>query len=99
MDLSSDGRGGVSGRNPEDYIIEPGPEENIRTLLPNYLRLKVYTTLLDTSAAEHAARTVAMQTATDNGNDLLDSLTLEYNKGRQQKITNELLDIAGGAQA
>ncbi|MBQ4305769.1 MAG: F0F1 ATP synthase subunit gamma, partial [Bacteroidales bacterium] len=56
------------------------------------------TVLLDTSAAEHAARTVAMQTATDNGNEILEDLTLDYNKSRQQRITNELLDIAGGKQ-
>jgi len=58
--------------------------------------LKVYTVLLDTVTAEHAARTVAMQMATDNGNELLQDLTLEYNKGRQQKITSEILDLEGG---
>ena len=84
-------------RNPEDLIIEPSPEELIGTLLPKVLRLRVYTALLDSNAAEHAARTVAMQTATDNGNDLLQELTLEYNKGRQQKITSEILDIIGGS--
>ena len=85
-----------SPRNPEDLIIEPSPEDLIRVLLPKVIRLRVYTTLLDSNAAEHAARTVAMQTATDNGNDLLQELTLEYNKGRQQKITSEILDIVGG---
>ena len=64
-------------------------------LLPKVVCLKIYSTLLDSNAAEHAARTVAMQTATDNGNDLLSELTLEYNKGRQQKITSEILDIVG----
>ena len=78
-------------------IIEPSREEVLSVLLPKVQRLKIYTTLLDSNAAEHAARTVAMQTATDNGNDLLESLTLEYNKGRQQKITSEILDIVGGS--
>ena len=81
----------------EDIIIEPSREEVISALLPMVQRLKVYTILLDSAAAEHAARVVAMQTATDNGNDLLEELTLEYNKGRQQKITSEILDIVGGS--
>ena len=83
-------------RNPEDLLIEPSVDELIGVLLPKVVRLRIYTTLLDSNAAEHAARTVAMQTATDNGNDLLAELTLEYNKGRQQKITSEILDIVGG---
>lgn len=83
--------------SPEDYIVEPSREELLGELLPLSTRLKVFTTLLDTAAAEHAARTVAMQLATDNANDLLSELTLEYNKGRQQKITSEILDIVGGS--
>ena len=79
-----------------DYIFEPSAEELFRLLFPKTLKLKLYAALLDNAAAEHAARTVAMQAATDNGNDLLDELTLQYNKGRQQKITNEILDLAGG---
>lgn len=84
-------------RNPEDLIVEPSPAELLEVLLPKVIRLRIFTTLLDSNAAEHAARTVAMQTATDNGNDLLEELTLEYNKGRQQKITSEILDIVGGS--
>lgn len=80
-----------------DLIVEPSKEKLIATLLPKVVRLRVFTTLLDSTAAEHAARTVAMQLATDNGNDLLQELTLEYNKGRQQKITSEILDIVGGS--
>ena len=80
-----------------DLIVEPSKEELIVTLLPKVVRLRVFTTLLDSTAAEQAARTVAMQLATDNGNDLLQELTLEYNKGRQQKITSEILDIVGGS--
>ena len=82
---------------PEDIILEPSAEELMETLLPRVQKLKVYTVILDSLAAEHAARTVAMQTATDNGNNILQELTLEYNKGRQQKITSEILDIVGGS--
>ena len=81
---------------PEDFIVEPSREELIAQLVPTFQRLRIYTTLLDANAAEHAARTVAMQTATDNGNNLLQELTLEYNKSRQQKITSEILDRVGG---
>ena len=84
-------------RNPEDLIIEPSPSELLDVLMPKVVRLRIFTTLLDSCAAEHAARTVAMQTATDNAEDLLQELTLEYNKGRQQKITSEILDIVGGS--
>ena len=81
-----------------DYILEPSASELLEELLPKSLRLKFYTALLDSNASEHAARTVAMQTATDNGEDLLQELTLQYNKSRQQKITSEILDLAGGSQ-
>lgn len=94
--LSSDGAPLESG-DPRGWIVEPSAEELLRELLPKTLKLKIYTVLLDSAAAEHAARTVAMQTATDNGEDLLDELTLEYNKGRQGKITSEILDLVGGS--
>ena len=82
-----------------DYILEPSKEEVLEQLIPKVLRLKLYTILLDSNASEHAARTMAMQIATDNANDLLQELTLMYNKTRQQAITNELLDIVGGQMA
>ena len=82
-----------------DYILEPSREELLATLLPKVLRMKLYTVLLDSNASEHAARTMAMQRATDNADDLLQELTLMYNKTRQQAITNELLDIVGGSMA
>ena len=81
-----------------EYIIEPSAKELLEDLLPKSLKLKFFTALLDSNASEHAARTVAMQTATDNGEDLLQELTLQYNKSRQQKITSEILDLAGGNQ-
>ena len=80
------------------YIVEPSPSSVAETLLPQVMRLKIYAMLLDSAAAEHAARMIAMQTATDNAQDILDELTLEYNKGRQQQITAEILDIVGGSQ-
>ncbi len=80
----------------EEYIFEPKADEIAGTLIPQVQRLKMFTAILDSSAAEYAARTVAMQTASDNAEDLLSELTLEYNKGRQQKITAEILDLVGG---
>jgi F-type H+-transporting ATPase subunit gamma len=82
-----------------DFILEPSHEELVETMLPKVLEMKIYATLLDSAAAEHAARTVAMQLATDNADELLEELTLQYNKSRQQAITNELLDIISGAAA
>ncbi|NDP22236.1 MAG: F0F1 ATP synthase subunit gamma [Paludibacter sp.] len=79
-----------------DYIVEPSRDVIMNDLIPKVLRLKLYTALLDSNASEHAARSVAMQIATDNANDLLQELSLLYNKSRQQAITNELLDIMGG---
>ena len=94
----SSGAEGEVEKSDIDYILEPSATELLEDLLPKSLRLKFYTALLDSNASEHAARTVAMQTATDNGEDLLQELTLQYNKGRQQKITSEILDLAGGSQ-
>jgi F-type H+-transporting ATPase subunit gamma len=82
-----------------DYIVEPGRDELLGALVPKVVEVKMYTALLDAVAAEHAARVLAMQIATDNATDLISELTLEYNKGRQQAITNELLDIMSGAGA
>ncbi len=83
----------------EDLIVEPGKKEVVEALLPKVLLLKIYTVLMDSYAAEQAARTVAMQLASDNADELLEQLTLEYNKRRQQAITSELLDIVGGSLA
>jgi len=80
-----------------DYIVEPDRSTLMDELIPKVLRLKIYTALLDSNASEHAARTMAMQIATDNADDILQDLSLLYNKSRQQAITNELLDIVGGS--
>ncbi len=82
--------------NP-NYIVEPDMETLLLTLIPRYINLMVYTALLDSNASEHAARMVAMQTATDNADELIYQLNLQFNKSRQQAITNELLDIVGGS--
>ena len=93
---------GVEERNSSpapSYIaplLEPSRAVLLEALVPKTRKLKLYAALLDSAAAEHAARTVAMQTATDNAENLLAELTLQYNKGRQQKITSEILDLAGG---
>jgi F-type H+-transporting ATPase subunit gamma len=81
------------------YEFEPGPVEILDTLLPRLTELQVYQAVLDSLASEHAARMLAMRNATDSASDLISSLTLSYNKARQQGITNELLDISGGAEA
>lgn len=82
-----------------DWIQEPSPEELQQWFLPKVLRLSLYAILLDTTTAEQAVRVMAMQTACDNANELIQELTLQYNKSRQQAITNELMDIMGGKGA
>ena len=81
----------------DNFIVEPDMQTILSILVPRYVNLMVYTALLDSNASEHAARMVAMQTATDNADELLRMLNLQYNKSRQQAITNELLDIVGGS--
>lgn len=76
-----------------EYIFEPSVEELLASLVPYAVKTRLYEILLDNTTSEHAARTVAMQTASDNANDLLDELRLTYNKRRQQAITDELADI------
>ena len=81
----------------DNFLVEPDMNTVLTKLIPKYLHLMVYTALLDSIASEHAARMVAMQTATDNADEILRELNLQYNKSRQQAITNELLDIVGGS--
>lgn len=82
-----------------DYIFEPSKEEILESLIPTVLYSRLFAAFLDASASEHAARMIAMQTATDNADELKGDLTIQYNKQRQQAVTNELLDIIGGANA
>ena len=81
----------------DNFIVEPDMDTVLGVLIPKLAHLELYTALLDSNASEHAARMVAMQTATDNADELLRELNLQYNKSRQQAITNELLDIVGGS--
>lgn len=82
-----------------DYIYEPSKEEIILNLIPTSLKTQLYKAVLDSNAAEHGARMTAMHKATDNAKDLRDQLKLTYNKARQAAITNEILEIVGGAEA
>ena len=81
------------------YTYEPGQVEILDEIVPRFTALQVFQAVLESFASEHAARMVAMKNATDNASELRSALTLEYNKVRQQSITNEMLDIAGGAEA
>ncbi len=88
-----------AGNDAEDFITEPDPQTLAEMLHPRMLNSEMYGLLLDALTSEHAARMMAMQTADDNANELLKDLTLQYNKSRQQAITNELIDIMGGKVA
>lgn len=82
-----------------EYVFEPSKQEIVSDLIPKTLKLQLYKAILDSYASEHGARMTAMHKATDNASDMKRSLTLEYNKARQAAITNEILEIVGGAEA
>jgi F-type H+-transporting ATPase subunit gamma len=82
-----------------DYIYEPGRAEVLEELLPRYLEREIYDAILEAGASEQSARMVAMRNASDNATELVEDLSLEYNRARQESITNELLDIVGGVEA
>ena len=84
---------------PSDYIFEPTKEEIVKTLIPKSLKMQLYKAIRDSFASEHGARMTAMHKATDNATELRDQLKLTYNKARQAAITNEILEIVGGAEA
>ncbi len=88
-----------SGVPHVDYIFEPTKEYIVKELIPRSLKLQFYKAVLDSNAAEHAARMTAMHKATDNATELLKELNLQFNKARQASITNEILEIVGGAEA
>ncbi len=90
---------GMKGAVSTDYIYEPDQVSIVSELIPKTLRIKLYKALLDSFAAEHGARMTAMHQATDNATDLIRDLTLQYNKARQAAITNQLLEVVGGAEA
>lgn len=89
----------VAVKTQVDYIFEPSKEEIVTELIPKSLKIQFYKALLDSFASEHGARMTAMHQATDNASELLKQLSLTYNKARQAAITNEILEIVGGAEA
>jgi F-type H+-transporting ATPase subunit gamma len=95
----SEHRGEPTPAPEVEYIYEPDPRTILNTVLPRFTELQVYQALLEALASEHSARMVAMRNATENAEELLDDLTLTYNRARQEGITREMLDIAGGAEA
>ena len=82
-----------------DYLYEPSPEEILGTLLPRFLEFQMYRVILESQAAFFAAQMTAMDSATKNAGDMIDSLTLTYNRARQARITKELIEIVSGAAA
>lgn len=85
--------------NVAEYLYEPSAAEILDAVLPRFTELQVYQAVLESLASEHAARMIAMRNATESAEELIEDLTLRFNKARQQAITNEILDIAGGAEA
>ena len=95
----SEHRGEPSGTMVGEYLYEPDPHTILDSVLPRFTELQVYQAVLESLASEHSARMVAMRSATENARELIDVLTLNYNRARQEAITREMLDIAGGAEA
>jgi F-type H+-transporting ATPase subunit gamma len=90
----------AAGQAPAgDYIYEPNPEAILDALLPRHVTTQVFRALMESVAGEHGARMTAMESATKNAKEMIDVLTIQYNKARQERITKELLDIVGGAEA
>jgi F-type H+-transporting ATPase subunit gamma len=89
----------VAVRALAEYIYEPSPGDILDSVLPRFTELQIYQAVLESFASEHSARMLAMRNASENADALVDDLTLSYNKARQQTITSEILDIAGGAEA
>jgi F-type H+-transporting ATPase subunit gamma len=87
------------GAAPVDYLYEPSADAILGDLLPRHVRMQVYRALMESVAGEYGARMTAMEAATKNAKEMIDVLTIQYNKARQEKITKELLDIVGGAEA
>ena len=86
-------------RTNEEYLFEPSPEAVLNRLLPHYVAINIYRAVLENNASEQSARMIAMRNSTDNANELIEDLTLVYNKTRQATITREMIEIASGAEA
>ena len=91
--------GEESERTNDEYLFEPSPEAVLRRLLPHYVAIGIYRAVLENNASEQSARMIAMRNSTENANELIDDLTLVYNKTRQATITREMIEIASGAEA
>jgi F-type H+-transporting ATPase subunit gamma len=82
-----------------DFIVEPDEEQLLRNLLPKFLEIKVYSAILESLASEFTARRNAMKQATDSATEMIDDLKRQYNRARQESITNQLLEVVSGAEA
>ena len=104
-DESEDGSGSDSGDGdaPDHsrslWIYEPGPEEILKRLAPDYVEVTIYRALLESTASEHGARMTAMRSASDNASDMIEDLQMEANRQRQAEITQELMEVVAGAEA
>jgi F-type H+-transporting ATPase subunit gamma len=98
-DSAADQAAAKFGTAQVDYIYEQPPDELFRALLPKYVAIQIFRALLESVAAEHAARMTAMESATNNATDMIDSLTLAMNRARQAKIKKEIIEIVSGAAA
>ena len=99
LPIPAGGEEGEAETEAIDYEYEPGPDAILGDLLPRHVRMQVYRALLESLAGEYGARMTAMEAATKNAKEMIEVLTIQYNKARQEKITKELLDIVGGAEA
>jgi F-type H+-transporting ATPase subunit gamma len=99
LPIEPEGAVGGADAPAGDYIYEPSPEAILASLLPRHVTTQVYRALMESVAGEHGARMTAMESATKNAKEMIDVLTIQYNKARQERITKELLDIVGGAEA
>jgi F-type H+-transporting ATPase subunit gamma len=99
LPVKSEAVAGTAKAKSVDYIFEPNKEEIVEDLIPKSLKIQLYKAVLDSNASEHGARMTSMHKATDNAKELLKALKLSYNKARQAAITNEILEIGGGAAA
>src|SRR5205823_13523839 len=99
-DSASDGEGGEDRQRDARALVEyePDPEEILKRLVPDYVEISIYRALLESTASEHGARMTAMRNASDNASTLIDDLTLEMNRARQAEITQEILEVVGGAE-
>ena len=98
LPIEAESEGGDAGPR-EEYLYEPGPEAILASLLPRHVTVQVYRALMESAAGEYGARMTAMEAASKNAREMIHVLTIQYNKARQERITKELLDIVGGAEA